>query len=109
MNSPTPTLGAEKWRALISAYPAGKKTIPTFCKERGVPASAFYYWRRRLGLFQTQEKAGTSLALSFVELDATVGTEPYEVVLRNHRRVVVPVSFDAVVLRRLLAAAEGET
>ena len=48
--------GAEaeaKWRGLISEQEQSGKTVAAFCRERGVPASQIFAWKRRVC-----EKAG---------------------------------------------------
>lgn len=37
-----------RWRELIEDQNGSGLTVVAFCKERGVPASSFHYWRREL-------------------------------------------------------------
>jgi len=46
--------------------------------------------------------SGTAAPLTFVELPAAAGAEPFELVLPSSVRVRVPSGFEAAALRRLL-------
>lgn len=37
-----------RWRELIEDQNGSGLTVVAFCKERGVPASSFHYWKREL-------------------------------------------------------------
>jgi transposase-like protein len=102
--------GAEaeaKWRGLISAQGESGKSVAAFCRERGVPASQMFSWKKRL-----RDRA----ALGFVkvtvkpvqELVRPAGSSAIEVRLIRGRSVVVEPGFDAHHLRELLSVLEAE-
>jgi len=94
-----------KWRRLISEHDGSGQSIAGFCRERGVPVSQFFAWRKRL------RKAS---AQSFVEVQLAGGTpqqpmapdRTIEVALAGGRRVFVEPGFDADHLRAVVAALE---
>jgi transposase-like protein len=47
MGMPKPEVRS-KWSGLISEQSESGETVETFCRERGLTASQFYTWRRRL-------------------------------------------------------------
>lgn len=98
-----------KWRKLVPEQEQSGQSVAAFCRERGLPTSHFFYWKKRL-----QEAA----APPFVEVEvakakleqaparATLGTS-LEIRLGNGRSVVVAPHFDADHLRALLAVLES--
>jgi hypothetical protein len=81
--------------------------VAAFCRERGLPTSHFFYWKKRL-----QEAAAppfVEVAKAHVEqapARATLGAT-LEIRLGNGRSVVVAPQFDADHLRALLAVVES--
>jgi len=98
-----------KWRGLISEQVESGKSVAAFCRERGVPASQMFSWKKRL-----RDRA----ALGFVEVavkpaqelakDRPTGSSAIEVRLIRGRSIVVEPGFDAHHLRELLLVLEGE-
>ncbi len=100
--------GAEaeaKWRGLISEQEQSGKTVAAFCRERGVPASQIFAWKRR-----KREQASSG----FVQLEVAPVQEQIarrsgiEVRLIGGRSLVVEPGFDATHLRALLAVLEHQ-
>jgi hypothetical protein len=96
-----------KWRKLVPEQGQSGQTVAAFCRERGLPTSHFFYWKKRL-----QEAAAppfVEVAQAKVEpapTRATIGTT-IEIRLDNGRSVVVGPDFDADHLRALLAVVES--
>jgi transposase-like protein len=85
----------EYWSKLISEQEAGGQTIQVFCKERGVGAHSFYYWRKRLG---------KSEPVQFALLKTVAGVAPLELCLANGERLRIANGVDAATLRLVLDA-----
>jgi hypothetical protein len=56
-----------RWRGLLAAQRKSGLSVRAFCAREWVPESAFYPWRREIGL-RDQEKAGATGAPAFVPL-----------------------------------------
>src|SRR5271169_2202467 len=93
--------GAEaRWRGLVSEQVESGKSVTAFCRERGVPASQMFSWKKRF-----REAAATK----FVELavEPQLETAPtvttrgsaIEVRLTGGRSLVVEPGFNANHLR----------
>lgn len=70
--SRSPRRGAAQWRELIEQQASSGLSIAAFCRERGLPPSNFYQWRRRLRVSQASP---ASAAAGFVRLEAR-GDDP---------------------------------
>ena len=68
----SPRRGAAQWRELIEEHASSGLSIAAFCRERGLPSSNFYQWRRRLRMPQASPG---SAAAGFVRLEAR-GDDP---------------------------------
>lgn len=98
-----------KWRGLVAEQKDSGKSVAAFCRERGLPVSQMFAWKRRLREPETAQ---------FVEIDVKPGSEPPNVVtvgsgaievrLARGRSLVVEPGFDAHHLRALLAVLEAE-
>jgi hypothetical protein len=104
----TDLVRADYWRELNRGWQSSGQTIVAYCRERQVNPGTFAWWRRELAR-RDGLRVGSRLKPSFVEVK--VGSDRrgcgYELALANGRRIVVPVDFEAGVLRRLLSVAEG--
>jgi hypothetical protein len=97
-----------KWRGLVSEQGASGQSVAAFCRDRGLPASQFFAWKRRLRQ-ATPER--------FVELQvagapaqpATAQNCAIEIRLGCGRSVMVEPGFDANHLRAVLAVLEAQT
>ena len=101
----------EKWGNLVSEQGGSGQSVAAFCRERGLPASHFFYWKRRLRESVAPQFVEVQLAETGVELrgQARAGrTTTIEVRLSNGRSLMVGPSFDAHHLRALLAVVESE-
>ena len=98
-----------RWRGLVSEQVESGKSVAAFCRERGVPASQMFSWKKRF------REAG---AAKFVEvavkpaLETTPAAAAHgngiEVRLNAGRSVVVEPGFSASHLRALLAVLENQ-
>lgn len=93
-----------RWSGLVSEQLESGKSVAAFCRERGVPASQLFLWKRRL------REAGA--AGQFVEVavnravETGAGGSGIEVRLNGGRSLFVEPGFDADHLRALLAVLE---
>lgn len=98
-----------KWRGLVGEQRDSGKSVAAFCRERGLPVSQMFAWRRRLA------EPGTA---QFVEIEVKSSAAPpaveparsaaIEVRLGRGRSLVVEPGFDVHHLRALLSVLEGE-
>ena len=96
-----------KWQELVSAQGQSGQSVATFCRERQLRPSHFYWWKKQLQ---------ASPAPKFVEVKwATAAPSPtlagdqrVDVLLRNGRTLRVAPGFDADLLRSLLRVLESE-
>ena len=85
----------EYWSKLIDEQGASGQAIQAFCKERGLGAHSFYYWRKRLG---------KSEAVQFALLKTVAGVAPLELWLASGERLRIANGVDAATLRLVLDA-----
>lgn len=97
-----------KWRQLVSEQQASGKIVAEFCREREVPESQMFSWKKRL-----REAEAAKFVEVAVETTAETGEGSVvsggaiEVRLSRGCSVVVEPGFDARHLRALLAVLEG--
>jgi transposase-like protein len=104
--------GAEaeaRWRGLVSDQLESGKSVAAFCRERGVPASQMFSWKKRL----REATAGKFVEVAVKpQLETTpavpVRGSAIEVRLNGGRSLVVEPGFNANHLRAVLAALEIE-
>jgi hypothetical protein len=95
-----------KWRGLVSGQGASGQSVAAFCRDRGLAASQFFAWKKRL----RQAAAEPFVEVQVVGAPAQPATAPsraIEIRLGCGRRVFVEPGFDANHLRAVLAALEG--
>ena len=95
-----------RWRGLISEQTASGQSGAAFCRERGLCASQFYYWKKRLSqaaetnfveaVIVEQQAAAEGVACAGIELRLCGGYS-----------LLVEPGFDAGHLRALLAVLES--
>lgn len=98
-----------RWRGLVSEQAESGKSVAAFCRERGVPASQMFSWKKR---FREAVEA------KFVEVAVKPALEPpaavpasrsaIELRLTGGRSLVVEPGFNANHLRALLAVLESQ-
>ena len=105
------------WRGVIREQGASGLGISAFCREREVPLSSFFYWRRKLKARQAKDapipgnrSAREESEAKFVPIQ--LGTPPMatgagcEIVLADGCRVIVPTQCDATWLVEILGALQ---
>ena len=98
-----------KWRGLVAEQKQSGESVAAFRRERGVPASQMFSWKRRLREAEAAKFVAVEVA-STGETRRRVGIEQsgaIEVRLVRGRSLVVEPGFDAHHLRALLAALEA--
>jgi hypothetical protein len=96
----TSTAAWEKWTRIIEEQRVSGLTVARFCEARGIPASSFFPWRKRL--------RGAPAAAAFVEAKVrgeTGGGITIELV--DGRRVMVSRGFDRDLLLDVIGALES--
>ncbi len=94
-----------RWRGLVSEQADSGRSVSAFCRERGLAASQFFAWKKRL----SQAAAGQFVEVQLVRAPAQTVLSPncaIEIRLDGGRRVFVEPGFDAGHLRAVLAALE---
>jgi hypothetical protein len=103
------TEAAARWRGLLSEPVESGKSVAVFCRERGVPASQMFSWKKR---FRERDavnfvEVAEMPALENTSMPATRG-RAIEVRLKGGCSLVVEPGFDASHLRILLGVLESE-
>ena len=94
-----------RWSGVIAEQGQSGETVESFCRERGIPTSQFYTWRKRLR---------GSIGERFLEVRVAKPVAPpapskrgaIEVRLGEGRCVLVEPGFDQDHLRAVVAALE---
>jgi|SRR5579859_733326 len=101
----------EFWRDTLADWKASGLSVREFCRQSDLHESAFYLWRRQLGLHVARtprpSAAGDTPTPAFVPI-RVVATHPLEVVVASGQVVRVAPGFDPAHLRALVAALEGK-
>jgi len=92
-----------EWEALVAEWRASGLSQKEFARRKGIAATTLSWWSCRL---RREDGGLPSLVPVQVVPDAAEGE--FRVELAGRRTVVVPASFDAGALRRLVAVLEGE-
>ena len=102
-----------RWRTLVSEQSASGRSVAVFCRDRGLRASQFFAWKKRL----RQAAAEPFLEVEVVDpgrsrreapaQTATARSGAIEVLLAGGRRLSVGPDFDANHLRAVVAALEA--
>jgi transposase-like protein len=78
----------EAMRMHIAACKESGKTVEDYCKEQGIKASNYYYWRKKL----SPQEPG-----KFVRIPAVVSNSPVSIIFANGHRIIFetlpPVEF----------------
>jgi hypothetical protein len=93
-----------KWRSLISEQKRNGESVATFCRERNLHASHFYWWKKRL----RKDRTTRFVEVQVEEPPADVpGDSRIEVRLQNGRSLMVGRGFDTEHVRMLLTVVEA--
>ena len=87
------------WAKTIAEQEESGLSVPAFCREKGVCAGSFYYWRRRL------RRVDEPVRFALVETKpAGDGTAPLELVFASGERLRISRGVDAATLQLVMAA-----
>jgi transposase-like protein len=115
---PAKQSAAVRWRKLLEDQRASGLPVSAFCRERGIPASSLFAWRRKLtrGGGGAAPLAGGE-TFKPVTIAAAAGARRHaghggagdaiELRLRGRRRLVVRRGFDRQLLAELVSALES--
>ena len=84
----------EDFKKHQAAQERSGQSISEYCRQHGISAKRFYYWRERV---REDRK--------FVEVGSS-GNTGFELKVREGLTLVVPPKFDTTALKRLLQALE---
>lgn len=92
-----------EWTKLVAEWHAGDLSQKAFAAQKGIVPTTLAWWTSRLG-----REAREQAALVPVDVvdDAPASTREFRVEVAGGRTVIVPASFDAAALRRLVSALE---
>lgn len=68
--STTGTQRTEQWRERIAQQAASGKGVAAFCREQGIAAQTFYWWRNRLAKRESGAAPRLPAATPFLDLGA---------------------------------------
>ncbi len=94
-----------KWRGLVAEQGQSGRSVAAFCRERGLRASQFFAWKKRLRNDGAAQFVEVRPAVEPVRL-STACNHAIEVRLAGGRSLVVEPGFDAGHLRALLLVLE---
>jgi hypothetical protein len=117
-----------RWRRLIEDQRVSGLPVSVFCRERGIPQSSLFAWRRRLAARAGSPQAAPFKAVTITPvqpppsmvpadtdsaLNAVSGIEPsavssVELLLPGDRRLLVRPGFDARLLLDLIEVLESQ-
>jgi transposase-like protein len=97
------------WRKMVREQKRSGVSIRAFCRERGAPESAFYFWRRELERRQAKRTTATAFVPVRVTEDAAAPAGGrIEIVLGRGRRVQVAGPVDRQALADVVAVLEAD-
>jgi transposase len=106
----------EAWAKRVERWQDSGLTAKEYAAEAGINAHSLSWWKWRLSSGATARgrepgrrrstPSATTSPLTFVEMTTAVAREPLEVVLPSSIRILVPPTFDAPTLGRLLDVLE---
>ena len=92
-----------EWTKLVEEWQAGDLSQPVFAKQKGIAKTTLSWWSCRL---RREARERRTLVPVDVVDSAPAGAAEFRVELAGGRTVLVPASFDAIALRRLVSALE---
>jgi hypothetical protein len=97
------------WRKRLARWKASDLKVRDFCRQEGVPPTAFAHWRKEIAVRDARRAA--TAGPHFVPAGVFPAPAPpvLEVPLSGGRVVRVPIGFDPLHLRAVVAALEGVT
>jgi transposase-like protein len=96
-----------RWRGLVSEQVESGKSVAAFCRERGVPASQMFSWKKRFRELASSHFVEVSLRPAQMVAVPAARSSAIEVRLSRGRSLLVEPGFDASHLRALLSVLDG--
>jgi transposase-like protein len=98
-----------RWRGLVSEQAGSGKSVAVFCREREVPASQMFSWKKRFREAAAAEFVEVAVKPHAETTPAVAGRgSAIEVRLSGGRSLVVEPGFNANHLRALLEVLERQ-
>jgi len=94
----------ERWRGLIEEARKSGHGPTRFCRERGIDADQFYYWRRTLALEEETTPGHFALVGRDVALQPSLDDERLELETDDGWRLRIPRGVDEPTLRVVIGA-----
>lgn len=95
-----------KWRGLVSEQAGSGQSVAAFCRQRDLPASQFFAWKKRLRQAATGQFVEMQVARTEKPPQLTAAHSQAIEIRLSGRCVFVDPGFDADHLRAALAALE---
>jgi transposase-like protein len=98
-----------RWRGLVSEQAGSGKSVAAFCREREVPASQMFSWKKRFREAASAKFVEVAVKPQPETAPAAAGRgSPIEVRLNGGRSLVVEPGFNANHFRALLEVLESQ-
>jgi len=97
------------WRKHISALADSGLSVGAYCRQHGLPAHGFYWWRRELARRDAEQPSPPATFVPVTvaaRTPASTGKGRIEIILPGDRRVRVVGSMDRQMLADVLAVLE---
>ena len=98
-----------KWRGLVSEQTGSGQSVAAFCRQRDLPASQFFAWKKRLSQAATGQFVEVRVARTEEPAQLTAAHSQAIEIRLSGRCVFVEPGFDADHLRAVLAALDART
>jgi hypothetical protein len=95
-----------KWRGLVSEQAGSGQSVAAFCRQRGLPVSQFFAWKKRLRQCATGQFVEVQVVRTAGPEQRTAAHSQAIEIRLGGRSVFVEPGFDADHLRVVLAALE---
>ena len=92
-----------EWTRLVQEWHGGDLSQKAFAKRKGIAPTTLSWWACRL---RREARGQAGLVPVAVVDDAPAGSGEFRLEVAGGRTVLVPASFDAVALRRLVSVLE---
>lgn len=96
-----------KWKGLVAEQGASGESVAAFCRERGLPASQFFAWKKRLSQAAAEPFVAVQVARTVEPEPANAPASPaIEIRVSGRLSILVEPGFDADHLRAVLSVLE---
>ena len=98
-----------KWRGVVSEQSQSGQTVAAFCRDRGIRASQFYDWKKRIREGEAAKFVEVKVKKSSEQRKPAPERSPAITIRLNRgRSLLVEPGFDASHLHALLVVLEAE-